>query len=100
MTVRITTLVDNLAQGMDILGEHGLSVLVRSEHGTVLLDTGQGHVLQHNARVLKIDLNAIDAVVLSHGHYDHTGGLLALIESCGSLDVHAHPGALQPNPPP
>jgi 7,8-dihydropterin-6-yl-methyl-4-(beta-D-ribofuranosyl)aminobenzene 5'-phosphate synthase len=96
MSVRITTLVDNLAQGMDILGEHGLAVLIRNEHGTVLLDTGQGHVLQHNARVLKIDLNAIDAVVLSHGHYDHTGGLLALIESCGSLDVHAHPGALQP----
>lgn len=96
MSTRITTLVDNLAQGQGILGEHGLAFLIEAPAGNVLFDTGQSSVLLHNAEVLQLDLAAVDAVVLSHGHYDHTGGLLPLLEQRGGLPVHAHPAALQP----
>ncbi len=56
----------------------------------VLFDTGQGMVLAHNAAGLGIDLSTADDVGLSHGHYDHTGGLLAALLQFSRATVHAH----------
>jgi len=84
-----------------LLAEHGLSLLVTASRGaerrTVLLDTGYTPVaMLHNAGLLGVDLDAIEAVVLSHGHMDHTGSLLSLLERRGSsLPVVAHPDALR-----
>ena len=75
-----------------ILGEHGLSVLIEHAGGNVLFDTGQGHTIMHNLACLKKDPAQIDAVVLSHGHYDHTGGLKQVLQQCGPVDVFCHPG--------
>lgn len=69
--IRITMLVENTASGERIPGEHGLSVWVETGDHRVLVDTGQGLALPHNVEELGIDVATADAIVLSHGHYDH-----------------------------
>jgi 7,8-dihydropterin-6-yl-methyl-4-(beta-D-ribofuranosyl)aminobenzene 5'-phosphate synthase len=96
MGLRITTLSENTA-GMDgFLGEWGLSILVESDEAKVLFDTGQSLSTVHNARLLGIDLNRIDKIVLSHGHFDHTGGLRQTLSEIGrEIEVIAHPDIWQ-----
>jgi 7,8-dihydropterin-6-yl-methyl-4-(beta-D-ribofuranosyl)aminobenzene 5'-phosphate synthase len=61
----------------------------------VLFDTGQTpEVLLHNAELLGIDLSSADVVVLSHGHYDHTGGLREVLRQAGEVPLFLHPGSL------
>ena len=74
-----------------LLGEHGLSVLIETPDSTFLFDTGQGFTLMQNAKVLKKDLKKVSKIFLSHGHFDHTGGLAAVIHEVGKMDVYAHP---------
>ena len=91
---RVVCLVDNAAQrGSRLWGEHGLAFLIETELGCVLFDTGQsGTVLMHNLDALEIDPLAIDALAISHAHYDHTGGLSALLERTRpGLPLYAHP---------
>jgi 7,8-dihydropterin-6-yl-methyl-4-(beta-D-ribofuranosyl)aminobenzene 5'-phosphate synthase len=76
-------------------GEHGLAFWIEAGAEQVLFDTGQTpEVLLRNADRLGIDLTAADAVVLSHGHYDHTGGLGEILRSTDGVRVFIHPGAL------
>ncbi len=82
---------------------HGLSVLVRvrrgSETRTILYDTGEsGEVLSHNLKILGLSLQNIEAIVISHGHWDHTGGLLWVLQEIARDDtlVYIHPRALVP----
>lgn len=91
--VKITTLCENSVPfpGHGILGEHGLSMLLEVRGKRILFDTGAGLTLVQNARALNIDLTRVDAVVLSHGHYDHSGGLKDLLQLTGSIPVYAHP---------
>ncbi|KJS20544.1 MAG: beta-lactamase [Clostridiaceae bacterium BRH_c20a] len=72
------------------IAEHGLSIYLETENGNYLFDTGQGKAIINNARVLKKDLTSIKGVILSHHHYDHTGGLLPVLEIKGQVDVFAH----------
>lgn len=74
--------VDNAVERSSALwGEHGVAFLISTESGRVLFDTGQsGTVLLHNLNVLNVAPSTIDAVALSHAHYDHSGGLPALLE--------------------
>jgi 7,8-dihydropterin-6-yl-methyl-4-(beta-D-ribofuranosyl)aminobenzene 5'-phosphate synthase len=74
-----------------LLGEHGFSVLIERRDRTFLFDTGQGHTIVQNAKVLKKNLRKISKIFLSHGHFDHTGGLAAVVKECGRMDVYAHP---------
>ena len=94
--VTITILVDNLArEGLAV--EHGFAVLVEAGGRKILFDTGQtGAVLGANADALGADLSGVEAMVLSHGHYDHTGGMpLALARAPGAA-VWCHPGVFAP----
>jgi 7,8-dihydropterin-6-yl-methyl-4-(beta-D-ribofuranosyl)aminobenzene 5'-phosphate synthase len=93
MEFRVTTLVDNSVSlsASGLIGEHGLAFLIESQDHTVLFDSGQHVALSHNAEKLNFDLSRIDAVVLSHGHYDHTGGLKHLLKKNAAFRLYAHP---------
>jgi 7,8-dihydropterin-6-yl-methyl-4-(beta-D-ribofuranosyl)aminobenzene 5'-phosphate synthase len=92
MGLRITTLSENTAGRDNLLAEWGLSVLIEADGVNILFDTGQSLSATYNADRLGIDLSKIDKVVLSHGHYDHTGGLRPLLMKIGkTVEVVAHP---------
>src|SRR5690554_1976077 len=91
MKVRLTTLCENTAGKPGLAAEWGLSILVEVNDFRVLFDTGASAAVVHNARKLGIDLARIDKIVLSHGHYDHTGGLADVLQIAGDKEVVAHP---------
>jgi 7,8-dihydropterin-6-yl-methyl-4-(beta-D-ribofuranosyl)aminobenzene 5'-phosphate synthase len=96
VSVRITTLSENTAGRGNFLAEWGLSILVETDKTAVLLDAGKGVSAAHNADALGIDLSKIDKIVLSHGHYDHTGGLRQILQKRRKeIDIIAHPGIWQ-----
>lgn len=90
----ITQLVENTAGGAGLLGEHGLAFFIEADGHRLLFDTGQGLALANNAQRLGIRLETVEAIVLSHGHYDHAGGLTAALGMAGPVDLYLHPGAL------
>lgn len=85
MSLKITTLIEN-SQGdnKELISEHGLSLYVEVDEVKILFDTGASGDFIKNAERLKIDLNKLDYVILSHGHYDHSGGFTSLVEKIGS----------------
>lgn len=102
MAVIITTLVENTAGIPYVLAEWGQSLLIQTDGKSLLYDTGPSGVIIENAKRLNVDLSNIDAIVLSHGHYDHTGGLadvLTLIRKAGTrpngVEIIAHPDIFQ-----
>lgn len=79
MTIRITTLVENTAGWVNVLGEWGLSMLVETDDGVYLSDAGTTSAAARNAQALGVSLTDVEAVVISHGHFDHTGGLVDIL---------------------
>ncbi|MFC2051307.1 MBL fold metallo-hydrolase [Chloroflexota bacterium] len=92
MQLSITTLSENTASRSNLLAEWGLSILVETDSVSVLLDTGQSISASYNADILGVDLSKIDKIVLSHGHYDHTGGLRQVLRKMRKeVEIIAHP---------
>jgi 7,8-dihydropterin-6-yl-methyl-4-(beta-D-ribofuranosyl)aminobenzene 5'-phosphate synthase len=94
--VKITILVDNNA-GQGLRPEHGFSAWVEVAGRRLLFDTGQGPALPGNSASIGVDLTATEILVLSHGHYDHTGGLPLIVESAPRVRVFTHPGVTGPH---
>ncbi len=104
-SLRITVLAEDYAgyEVKKLYAQHGLSILLEISLGSivkrVLFDTGQdGSAVIHNAEVLGIDLGDLDAIVLSHSHYDHSGGLLEILKIVRKKPVPliAHPDIAKP----
>ncbi|MGE5450103.1 MAG: MBL fold metallo-hydrolase [Methanomassiliicoccales archaeon] len=94
MQSRLAILIENTAPIPGLIGEFGFSVYLNWQGQSFLLDTGnQGHILA-NARVMGIDLQQLAGVVISHGHFDHVGGLPYLLEMKGETPIYLHPQAL------
>lgn len=94
MSVKLTILCENCvekASPYGLLGEYGFSCLVETGDGSYLFDTGGGLTIINNAARLGIDLSRLDGIILSHGHFDHTGGLKQVLEKTGPIAVYAHP---------
>ncbi|MCE5231036.1 MBL fold metallo-hydrolase [bacterium] len=92
----VSVLVDNNADGKKFVPEHGLSILLEVAGRRILFDTGGGESLGPNARRLRIDLNRLTDVVISHSHYDHTGGIPAVLELNPAIRIFAHPELFNP----
>lgn len=93
---RVLILLDNAAAREGLRAEHGLSVWVESGGAKVLFDAGQTSAFAENAARLGVRIEEADAIVLSHGHYDHAGGLAAALELAPRARLFLHPAALRP----
>ncbi|MBU8849096.1 MAG: MBL fold metallo-hydrolase [Desulfobacterales bacterium] len=97
MDTKITIMCENRAGAtIGVMGEHGFSALIEKNNEKILVDTGQGLGLKANAHALGIKLYDIRKIVLSHGHFDHTGGLADLMPQKERIDVYAHPDIFAP----
>ena len=78
--MRIINLVENELGSSGCEAAHGLSFYVETENHKLLFDSSPSEVVIRNAKTLGVDLTSVDTVILSHGHYDHSGGILAFVE--------------------
>ena len=74
--IQFITLMEDKLCGNDLYAEHGLSIYIETEKHKLLVDTGQSEKTWENAKAKGVDISLVDTVILSHGHYDHSGGLL------------------------
>jgi 7,8-dihydropterin-6-yl-methyl-4-(beta-D-ribofuranosyl)aminobenzene 5'-phosphate synthase len=94
--IRLTVLADDEPGHGPLRAAHGLSVWVEAADFRVLFDAGQGPESRDNAALLGVDLQKADAIAISHGHYDHTGGLPYILPYCRRARLFLHPEALTP----
>ena len=95
--MKIITLVENTEGAENCIAEHGLSLYIETEKHRLLLDAGQTDAAVKNAAVLGIDLSAVDTVILSHGHYDHSGGIMPFSELNRTARIIMQRKAVEPH---
>lgn len=86
--MKITVLAENTSAAENLGSEHGLSILIQMKKATVLFDTGCGGLFLENAEKLGLDLKTVTHLILSHGHYDHGGGIPAFLEVNRKANVY------------
>ncbi|NLG76832.1 MAG: MBL fold metallo-hydrolase [Xanthomonadaceae bacterium] len=77
--------------------EHGLSLYIETQNHKVLFDMGQGNLFLENAERMGVDIEAVDIAILSHGHYDHGGGIEAFLKRNARANLYADADAFQPH---
>lgn len=93
--MRIVTLMENTACREDLAAEHGLSLYIETGDHKLLFDAGQSAAFADNAEKLGIDLSRVDLAVLSHGHYDHGGGLARFLQVNDTAPIWVTPHAFE-----
>lgn len=91
--MKITTLIENTTISPDLTAEHGLSLFVEAAGHRFLFDAGQTDAFAKNAAKLGVDLRSAEFAVLSHGHYDHGGGMLRFLELNRKAKLYVNPNA-------
>jgi len=86
--LKIYNLCDNESSNKHFFNEHGLSFFIEADNKRILFDTGQSDIFLRNAEILHLNLDHIDNIVLSHSHYDHTGGLKYIYNK--DVIIHKH----------
>ena len=84
----IHVLTENTTCSPDLIAEHGLSLYIEANGRRILFDAGQSGAFADNAEKMGVDLASVDLAVLSHGHYDHGGGLARFLELSGHAPVY------------
>ena len=95
--MKITSLLENTTKRENMQVEHGLSLYIETESHRILFDMGQTDLFYENSKVLGIDLSKVDVAILSHGHYDHGGGLRKFLEINSRAPVYIHNDAFLPH---
>ncbi len=95
--MRIVTLLENTACREDLCCEHGLSLYIETASHRILFDAGQTEAFADNAQKLGVDLSKVDFAVLSHGHYDHGGGLRRFLQINQTAPVYVSRDAFMPH---
>ena len=91
--MKFTTLFENTSCSEDLVFGHGLSIYIETENHKILFDMGPDDGFLRNARQLGVDLEAVDTAVLSHGHFDHGGGLEAFYRQNPRAKIYIHRAA-------
>jgi 7,8-dihydropterin-6-yl-methyl-4-(beta-D-ribofuranosyl)aminobenzene 5'-phosphate synthase len=89
--------VENTPYTQSFLYEHGLSLFIETENKRILFDAGESDRFAENAKRLRVDLASADLAVLSHGHYDHSGGLATFLSLNHSARVYVSRFAMEPH---
>lgn len=95
--MKIISLVENTTERDCMKVEHGLSLYIETEKCKILFDMGQTDLFYENAKTLGVELGDVDIAVLSHGHYDHGGGLRKFLEINDRAPVYIHKDAFLPH---
>jgi 7,8-dihydropterin-6-yl-methyl-4-(beta-D-ribofuranosyl)aminobenzene 5'-phosphate synthase len=95
--MKITVLSENTSSSQILGSEHGLSLYIETEKHKLLFDTGASGLFAENATKLGIDLAKVDLAVLSHGHYDHGGGLKSFLNMNDTAKIYVHQKAFEPH---
>lgn len=95
--MKIVTLMENTSCREDLCCEHGLSLYLETGEHRILFDAGQSAAFADNAEKLGVDLGKVDFAVLSHGHYDHSGGLGKFLEINETAPVYVSRWAFEPH---
>ncbi|NTV89053.1 MAG: MBL fold metallo-hydrolase [Clostridiales bacterium] len=91
----VKALIDNESSSEKFISEHGLSIYIETEKHKLLFDTGASTSFIENAAEMGVDLSRIDIAVLSHGHYDHGGGLAAFLNINSKAKIYLHRDAFE-----
>ncbi len=97
--VKLTVIVENTTYKPNLIADHGLSILIElfypDKKHRILFDMGNNSIaFLHNINQMKIDMRNIDYIVISHGHYDHTGGLIEALKLIQrKIPIILHPDA-------
>ncbi len=86
----MTVLAENTSNLPDLKSEHGLSLYLETQQHKILFDTGASNLFAENAAKLNIDLSQVDIAIISHGHYDHGGGIKTFLDLNKKAKIYIH----------